>query len=98
MDQASLGSLGSILGRLGGILGPSGALLGAYRPYRRRLGTVLEAILAVLEGSFVDFEVVYGFSVAVEALFGLFCGPLGPSWDHLGGLLLFWKSLCVETL
>ena len=63
-----------------------------------RFGTVLEATLPVLEGSFVDFEVLYGFSVAVEAFLGPFCGPLGPLWGHRGGLPLFWKSLCVGTL
>ena len=79
---AILGFLGAILAVLdiGGHIGPSWLSW-------RRLGTVLEAILAVLEGSFVDLEVLYGLSVAVEALLGPSWGPLGPSWGHLGGLL-----------
>ena len=44
---------------------------------------MLEAILPVLEGSVVDFEVLYGLSVAVEAPWGRFVGLLG----HHGAIL-----------
>ena len=46
----------------------------------------------------MDFEVLNVLAVTVEARLGPFCGPLGPSWGHIGGLLLPWKSLCARTL
>ena len=49
--------LGAILGRLGGIVGELEGLFDSLGQSSRRLGTVLEAILAILESSSLDFVI-----------------------------------------